>query len=160
MTNDTMTKEFPMPNAQRAVPALASMKPGHWGLVIHWSLAIGHWSFKSGWPIVFGIALGLALPLSAAPLSLHSNNSHYFLFQGKPAVLITSGEHYGAVLNLDFDYVKYLDELAAHGLNLTRTFSGAYVEPQGAFNIAKNTLAPEAGRFICPWARSDQPGYA
>src|SRR5438128_8160761 len=94
------------------------------------------------------------------PLALHPQNPHYFLFRGKPTVLITSGEHYGAVLNLDFDYAKYLDTLAEDGLNLTRTFSGAYVEPAGAFNIASNTLAPSPGRFLCPWARSGTPGYA
>src|SRR5437016_6865740 len=94
------------------------------------------------------------------PLALHPANPHYFLFRGKPTVLITSGEHYGAVLNLDFDYVKYLDTLAKDGLNLTRTFAGAYCEPPGAFNIASNTLAPSPNRFICPWARSDRPGYA
>ncbi len=97
---------------------------------------------------------------AVTPLSLHPDNPHYFLFRGQPTVLITSAEHYGAVLNLNFDYVKYLDTLAADGLNLTRTFTGAYVEPQGAFNIASNTLAPPAGRFICPWARSGTPGYA
>ena len=109
--------------------------------------------------------LFLATSLAAAvahaqPLSLHPDNPHYFLFHGQPVVLITSAEHYGAVLNLDFDYVKYLDALAADGLNLTRTFSGAYVEPQGAFNIAENTLAPKAGRLICPWTRSGRPHYA
>src|SRR6266550_2333208 len=93
-------------------------------------------------------------------LQLHPRNPHCFLFRGKPTVLITSGEHYGAVLNLDFDYVKYLDTLAKDGLNLTRTFAGAYCEPPGAFNIASNTLAPSPNRFICPWARSDRPGYA
>ena len=45
------------------------------------------------------------------PLRLHPRNPHYFLFRGKPAVLIASGEHYGAVLNLDFDYTAYLKEL-------------------------------------------------
>ncbi|WCJ57934.1 hypothetical protein NXS98_09345 [Fontisphaera persica] len=95
-----------------------------------------------------------------APLSLHPENPHYFLFRGQPTVLITSAEHYGAVLNRDFNYVKYLHTLAQDGLNNTRTFSGAYVEPQGAFNIERNTLAPAPGRFICPWARSDVPGYA
>jgi hypothetical protein len=94
------------------------------------------------------------------PLALHPENGHYFLFRGRPTVLITSGEHYGAVLNLDFDFKKYLDTLADDGMNNTRTFSGAYVEPQGAFNIARNTLAPREARFICPWARSDEPGYA
>lgn len=93
------------------------------------------------------------------PIALHPDNPHYFLFRGKPTVLITSGEHYGAVLNLDFNYRRYIDTLAKDGLNNTRTFSGAYVEPLGAFNIARNTLAPGWVRFICPWARSDTPGY-
>ena len=53
---------------------------------------------------------------------------------------------FGAVLNADFDYVKYLDTLAADKLNLTRTWTGGiYCEPAGAFNIARNTLAPLAG---------------
>ena len=34
-------------------------------------------------------------------------------------------------MNLDFDYRKYLDTLAADGMNYTRVFSGAYVEPEG-----------------------------
>ena len=94
------------------------------------------------------------------PIALHPENSHYFLFRGKPTILITSGEHYGAVLNLDFDYIPYLDELHARSFNLTRLFTGAYVEPSGAFNIQKNTLTPAFDRFICPWARSYTPGYA
>jgi hypothetical protein len=98
--------------------------------------------------------------LAAAPaLRLHPENPHYFEFRGKPAVIVTSGEHYGAVLNLDFDFARYLETLERDGLNGTRTFAGAYCEAPGAFNIANNTLAPKAGRFICPWARSDQPGY-
>ena len=84
------------------------------------------------------------------PLNFHPDNPHYFLFRGKPAILIGSTEHYGAVMNLDFDYVKYLDELEENDLNITRTFSGIYVEHQGAFGIAKNTLAPVNGKFICP----------
>jgi hypothetical protein len=94
------------------------------------------------------------------PIALHPDNPHYFLWRGQPTVLITSAEHYGAVLNLDFDFTGYLKELEIRKLNLTRTFSGAYVEPSGAFNIASNTLAPGPGRFICPWPRSNQPGYA
>lgn len=102
------------------------------------------------------------VPTSAAesfpPLALHPDNPHYFLWRGKPTILVTSGEHYGAVLNLDFDYVRYLDELYARGLNHTRTFSGAYREVPGSFGITDNPLAPKPGRFLCPWARSDQPG--
>ncbi|HWB14163.1 MAG TPA: putative collagen-binding domain-containing protein [Pirellulales bacterium] len=86
-------------------------------------------------------------------------NPHYFQFRGQPAVLVASTEHYGAVLNLDFDFVPYLDELKSHGLNLTRTFSGVYCEVPGDFKINANTLAPAQERFICPWARSNEPGY-
>lgn len=88
------------------------------------------------------------------PISLNPENPHYFLYHGKPTMLITSGEHYGAVLNLDFDFIKYLNELQSHDLNLTRTFSGEYVESPASFNIRHNTLAPEPDRFICPWQRA------
>jgi hypothetical protein len=108
------------------------------------------------------VLAALTAPVVGAvrPLALHPENPHYFLFRGQPTVLITSAEHYGAVLNLDFDYTRYLDTLAQDKLNLTRTFVGSYVEPSGAFNIARNTLAPGFGRFLCPWARSEMPGYA
>ncbi len=95
-----------------------------------------------------------------SPLSLNPVNAHYFLFRGNPELLIGSTEHYGAVLNLDFNYTKYLDELSSSGMNITRTFSGVYLEPAGAFGIAENTLAPAPERYICPWARSSQPGFA
>src|SRR5215475_6766088 len=106
------------------------------------------------------LVLGTVEARENRPLALHPDNPHYFLFRGKPAVLITSAEHYGAVLNRDFDYVKYLDELQAHGLNLTRTFTGVYCEDSKSFNITRNTLAPAAGKLLCPWARSATRGYA
>jgi len=94
------------------------------------------------------------------PIGLHPDNPHYFLWRGRPTVLITSGEHYGAVLNKAFDYKKYLRTLQNSGFNLTRTFSGAYCEPTGAFKIKNNTLSPDKGQLLCPWARSQVPGYA
>jgi PA14 domain len=93
-------------------------------------------------------------------LELHPENPHYILWRGKPTIVITSGEHYGAVLNLDFDYRRYLDTLARDGMNGTRTWVGTYVETAGNFNIAGNTLDPAPGRYIAPWARSTTPGYA
>lgn len=93
------------------------------------------------------------------PISLHPQNPHYFLYKEEPTVLITSAEHYGAVINLDFDYITYLQTLAADGLNMTRVFTGPYVEPIGAFKIEGNTLAPAPEGFICPWIRSETPGY-
>jgi len=98
---------------------------------------------------------------SAGPIRLHPKNPHYFLFHDKAVALIASGEHYGAVLNGDFDYKRYLATLTADGLNYTRLFGGAYVEmPEKSFGILRNDLAPAPGRFIAPWARSETPGYA
>lgn len=126
-------------------------------------------------PAVTGLALGAVslcvalragIPVpaeaerSVRPLALNPSNPHYFQYRGKPAVLITSGEHYGAVLNQDFDFRRYLDELKRNRFNLTRTFSGVYMENPGAFNIKQNTLAPLPGRLLCPWARSSEAGYA
>ena len=105
------------------------------------------------------LTVAVAAAADKEPIRLHPDNPHYFLFRGKPTILITSGEHYGAVLNLDFDYVRCLDELKSRGLNLTRTFSGTYREVAGSFGITENTLAPAAAdRFACPWARSTAPG--
>jgi hypothetical protein len=93
-------------------------------------------------------------------LALHPENPRYLVYRGQPLVLVGSGEHYGGVLNPDFDYRTYLATLAADGLNLTRVFVGSYVERSGDFGIAKNTLAPAPGRALVPWARSEEPGYA
>ncbi|MCX6923949.1 MAG: DUF4038 domain-containing protein, partial [Verrucomicrobia bacterium] len=94
------------------------------------------------------------------PIQLHPDNPHYLLWSGKPAVLVTSGEHYGAVMNAPFDYVAYLEELQSVGLNLTRLFSGVYCEARGDFDIKDNTLAPGPRNLLCPYARSGTPGYA
>jgi hypothetical protein len=96
-----------------------------------------------------------------APIRLHPENPHYFLYRGKAVALITSAGHYGAVINGEFDYHKYLAALDAAGMNYTRMFGGSYVEVPGkSFGIRRNNLAPEAGKFVAPWARSDVAGYA
>jgi len=101
-----------------------------------------------------------SIAFAAEPLRLHPDNPHYFLFRGKPAVLITSGEHYGAVLNRAFDFRKYLDTLAADRLNLTRVFTGLYREVPGeSFGIARNTLAPEETDFVQPFRRTGPQKY-
>ena len=103
-----------------------------------------------------------AFSQAAEPLKLHSANPHYFLFRGKPTVLIGSGEHYGAVLNQDFDYLAYLDTLQGEGMNLTRAVPGTSLESTNAGTYRggdQNTFAPRPGRFLAPWARSDTAGY-
>lgn len=95
------------------------------------------------------------------PIHLDPVNPHYFQYRGRTMVLITSGEHYGAVLNRAFDYTKYLATIEADGLNETRLFGGPYVEVPGkSFGIRHNDLAPEPGELLVPWKRSHTPGYA
>ncbi len=105
------------------------------------------------------IASGLAATAHGQPIALHPANGHYFLWRGKPTILITSAEHYGALLNLDFDYGRYFKALQADGLNHTRVFSGTYREVAGSFGITDNPLAPKPNRYICPWARTKTKGY-
>ncbi len=127
----------------------------------------------SRWTLGHRLAISLWLIFCAArhslpaqpdePIRLHPENPHYFLFRGKPTVLVTSAEHYGAVLNPDFDYVTYLNVLHASGLNLTRTVNGNYLESKDGTIIPwaadQNTLCPRPGRYLAPWARSTTPGY-
>ena len=95
------------------------------------------------------------------PIRLHPQNPHYFLYRGKTVALVTSAGHYGAVINGNFDYHKYLAALDAGGMNYTRMFGGSYVElPGQSFGIKRNNLAPDAGKFIAPWTRSSKPSYA
>lgn len=93
------------------------------------------------------------------PIQLHPANPHYFLYKGKTLALITSAEHYGAMLNLDFDYKAYLKTLGNDGMNYTRIFTGSYFEiPGESFGIQKNTLAPDPERVITPWIKMEE-GY-
>lgn len=93
-------------------------------------------------------------------LRLHPQNNHIFEFRGKPELLIGSGEHYGAVMNMDFDYIKYLNTLKENKLNVSRTFISTYIEHPDAFGIILNTITPAANRLIAPWIRSSVAGYA
>src|SRR4029079_15605186 len=101
----------------------------------------------------------LAMGLHAEPIKLHPDNPHYYLFNGKPTILITSAEHYGGVVNKDFDYVAYFDALKAYGMNYTRIYPGFLFEPMGKF-MKGNTLGAKPISLILPWARSAKPGYA
>ncbi len=110
------------------------------------------------------IALSLVSAASAAPtIRVHPDNPRYFEWRGKTTVLVGSTEHYGAVLNLAFDYRTYLDSLHAAGLNVTRTVPGtAVISPDARVwrGLDQNTLGPRPGQYIAPWARSSTPGYA
>lgn len=87
-------------------------------------------------------------------LNLHPENPHYFLYQGKPTILVTSGEHYGAVMNRNFNFEQYLTTLKKDGLNYTRIFIGPYSEMgDNIFGISNNTMNPKPESWLTPWVK-------
>lgn len=108
---------------------------------------------------ILGLLMILAAePLRAEPIKQHPVNPHYYLFNGQPTILITSAEHYGGVINKEFDYGKYFDALNAYGMNYTRIYAGAMFEPVGKWTPG-NPLGVKPDSLVLPWARSAQPGY-
>lgn len=86
------------------------------------------------------------------PLALHPSNPHYFLYQGKPLILITSAEHYGGLINKAFDYKRYFETLNDYNLNATRIYPGYLIEPIDKY-IQGNTLGPQSDFLLLPWKR-------
>jgi hypothetical protein len=104
------------------------------------------------------VLLSAAASLAAAePVRVFDRNPRYFARDGVPLVFVTSDHHYGAVIDGDFDYVRFLDALAAAGANLTRIYPGGMFEPPDKY-VAGNPLGPRPGRQLLPWARSSEPG--
>lgn len=100
----------------------------------------------------------LDLPAGAEnPISLHPENPRYFLFRGKPLVLIAASEHYGSVVNRRFNFGKYLEEAASKKQTVTRTFL-LYRELQSPRN-PYSPVKPDSPDFITPWPRTG-PGKA
>jgi hypothetical protein len=105
------------------------------------------------------ILLGVYINAFCQPISLLKENPHYFLYKGNPTVLITSAEHYGAVVNSKFDFKAYFDWLGSYGLNYTRIYPGYLTELPDKW-IKGNTLGLKSDEIIMPWKRSNEPGYA
>jgi len=91
-------------------------------------------------------------------IGISEKNPHYLRYKGKEILLLTTAEHYGAVINKGFDYVKYFDALAEYGLNYTRIYPGGFVEYPCKW-LPDDNMAPDGKDLIVPWARSDTPGY-
>ena len=91
--------------------------------------------------------------------TLHPENPHYFLFRGRPTILLTSADHYGAVIHRQYDYAQSLREIARHGLNHTRLFAGAYREVPGDFGIQHNLLGPSDADNVSPYLRLEDGRY-
>jgi len=93
--------------------------------------------------------------------SIHPQNHRCFLYQGKPFKILTSAEHYGAVLNADFEYDTYLEEMQRTGQNATRVFTFYRETPSCIPEPGRmNTLAPRPEASVMPWERVSGQGQA
>ncbi len=52
------------------------------------------------------ICVSVTLSFAQTPLALHPDNHHYFTFGKQPVIMISSAEHYGALINTEVDYKK------------------------------------------------------
>jgi hypothetical protein len=95
--------------------------------------------------------------LTATPIALHPENPKYFLFRGKPLVLVAATEHYGSVINRRFDFARYLAEAADKRQTLTRLFL-LFRDLQSTRN-PYSPLKAESPDFITPYPRTG-PGKA
>jgi hypothetical protein len=94
---------------------------------------------------------------SSTPISIHPENPKYFIFRGKPLVLVAASEHYGSVVNRPFNFERYLTQAAADKQTMTRVFL-LYRELPTARNPSA-TLSPLSPVFLAPWPRTG-PGKA
>src|SRR5690242_8708526 len=85
-------------------------------------------------------------------ITINPENPKYFVFRGKPIFLLTASEHYGSVIIRPFDFIRYLDDAAAHKTTLTRTFL-LYREQQGSRNPS-SPCKPESPDYIAPFPRT------
>ena len=103
------------------------------------------------------VLVAIQLSASADAIKLHPENGRYFLFNGKPLVLMTATEHYGSVINRAFNFEKYLDDAVLHRMTMTRTFL-LFRELQGPRNPS-SPCKPESPDYLAPFPRSG-PGKA
>ncbi|HEV8068791.1 MAG TPA: hypothetical protein VGP76_13725 [Planctomycetaceae bacterium] len=110
-----------------------------------------------GAPAGEGLAGPGATQQTHPAVSLHPENPRYFLFRGRPLVLIAATEHYGSVINRPFDFERYLADAADKHQTMTRTFL-LFREQQSARNPS-SPCKPESPDFVTPWPRTG-PGNA
>jgi len=91
------------------------------------------------------------------PIAVHPEQPKCFLFRGKPLVLVTATEHYGAVMNRPFRFERYLADAAAKGITLTRLFV-LFRELQNPIN-PYSTCKPDSPDYLAPFCRTG-PGVA
>src|SRR5260370_4307572 len=89
---------------------------------------------------------------AADAITVHPENPKYFLFRGKPLVLVAATEHYGSVVNRSFDFARYLAGAADKKQTVTRTFL-LFREFQSERNPF-SPIKPESPDYITPSPRT------
>ena len=97
---------------------------------------------------------------AAAPLQLHPDNPHYFLLRGKPTVLIASSEHYGAVLNRDFDYAQISRNAAGRRDEPDADIPRDVLRAGGASSTSPTTRWPRRPGASSAPGREHEPGLS
>jgi hypothetical protein len=92
-----------------------------------------------------------------AAIAIHPDNPRYFVFRGRPLVLLAATEHYGSIVNRRFNFERYLRDAAARKQTVTRTFL-LFREQQSARN-PYSPIKPESPDYVTPWPRTG-PGVA
>lgn len=115
--------------------------------------------------IMVGVLSTHASSDTPTTFSVHPKNHRVFLYRGRPMKILTSAEHYGAVVNGDFAYKTYLKEMQRTGQNMTRVFAlyreTADGSPGDIRNMVEaNTLAPQTSAAVLPFQRVDGYGKA
>lgn len=94
------------------------------------------------------------------PLRAHPQNPYILEFRGQPTVLRTFAEHYGSVINRNFEFFPYLDILKRDEMNLTRAFLLGFRLDKSVTATARSPLSPDAAQFLQPWQRVTTQGNA
>ena len=87
----------------------------------------------------------------STPIRIHPDNPKLFEYAGRPLVLLTATEHYGAVFNRPFRFDRYLADTADKQITLTRLFV-LFRELQNHCN-PYSTCKPESPDYISPYRR-------
>ena len=94
--------------------------------------------------------------MSNTVVGISKVNPHYFTINGEIQLLISSAEHYGALVNRAFDYQRYYRELKKNRFNQTRLFAGSYFERASDFSFDSNPLAPGDGDLVPLFANPEK----
>ena len=95
---------------------------------------------------------------TSLPVCHHPENPCYLQYGGEPLVMITATEHYGAVINRNFDYVRYLDEAADKRCTLSRCFL-LFRELENIPLNPHSPCKPRPAEYVAPFLRTG-PGFA